>query len=365
MRRAALLNGLTVCAIAVAAVSLVAGPARATTVPLPPLPPSPFAGAPSVVPLAQPKLPESYFAPVDRPGPELSVPREKLRQSLYCSHNAHRADRPVALFVPGTTLTPREDFSWNWFKAMDKLGRPYCAVTEPDNAMSDAQVSAEYVVYAIRQVHALSGQKVQILGHSQGGTEPRFALRFWPDLRDMVEDYIGFAPTNHGSHVVNGMCVPGCSPSLQQQRTGSLYTQAMNSRQETFPGISYTVIYTATDEFVQPNLDERGTSSLHGGGGQVRNIATQEICPGTPNEHLSVATYDAVGYAIAMDALDHPGPADPRRISRDVCTRQLMPGVDPVQFPAQYADLVATIGRELALHPKVLTEPKLKPYTRN
>lgn len=304
------------------------------------------------------------FAPVARPGPALSVPAGELAKSITCTANATAATENVVLFVQGTTVTPQQDFGWNWFHALDALGRPYCAVTEPDQAMSDAQVSAEYVVNAIRYVHRISGRKVDILGHSQGGTEPRFALRFWPDLRPMVDDYVAFGATNHGSLVVNAMCPPvaGCAPALWQQTFNSNYTRAMNSGQETFPGISYTDIYTRTDEFVQPNLDSTGTTSLHGGG-QITNVAIQDICPADlASEHLAVGTYDPAAYAIAMDALTHPGPADPARVSREACGRVFMPGVDPARFATDYGSALGAVTTELALHPHVSSEPPLKPY---
>src|SRR3954470_1826874 len=70
------------------------------------------------------------FAPIDRPGPTLSVPQDKLDGALVCTQNASRG-RQTVLLVPGTTVNPREDYSWNWFRALDQLGRPYCAVTLP------------------------------------------------------------------------------------------------------------------------------------------------------------------------------------------------------------------------------------------
>lgn len=362
---------VTSTVVATSVCALAAGPALAGPASFDPpspgsaLPASPFAVAiPSDLPLPQPTIPDERFAPVDKPGPALTVAKDSLDSAVQCTGNVDSASRDVALFVPGTTLTPRDNYSWNWFPAMDELGRPYCSVTLPNHAMTDAQVSAEYVVNAIRKVHALSGDQVDVIGHSQGGTEPRFALRFWPDLRPMVDDYIAFAATNHGSVVVNAMCVPGCSESLWQQNANSRYTQAMNSYQETFPGISYTQIYTRTDEFVQPNLDDNGTTALHGGGGDITNVALQDVCPtDLASEHLAVGTYDPVAYALAMDALDHPGPAQPSRINPNVCGRLLMPGVDPVRFPAQYAALVSGIGKQLALFPKTAAEPALKPYT--
>ena len=304
------------------------------------------------------------FAPVDRPGPPLRVPTRVLADSVRCTPNARNAHREVVLFVHGTTVTPRENFSWNWFPAMKKLGWPFCYVTEPNHAMSDAQISAEYVVFAIRHVYMISGRKVDIVGHSQGGIEPRFALRFWPDLRSMVDDYVSFAATNHGTLAADALCPPvvGCAPAIWQQRFDSNFTRAMDSYQETFPGISYTNVFTHTDEFVQPNLDPSGTSSLHGGGGNIDNVAVQDICPLDVSEHLAVGTYDPVSYAVAIDALTHAGPADPKRIPGTVCSKLFMPGVDPAQFPADYAVLGETIGRELATYPHVSSEPALAGY---
>jgi hypothetical protein len=305
------------------------------------------------------------FAPVNRPGPKLSVSKRRLAKSVQCTADATRAKRGVVLFVHGTTITPQENFGWNWFPALDKRDWPYCSVKMPNNAMSDIQVSAEYVVHAIRHVYRISGRKVDVLGHSQGGNVPRFALRFWPDTRRMVDDYVGFAATNHGSVAVNTMCLPpaGCAPALWQQNFNSNYVQAMNSHQETFPGISYTSIYTRSDEFVQPNLDDTGTSSLHGGGGKITNIAIQDICPADlPSEHLAVGTYDPAAYAIVIDAIAHVGPAKPARVPTEVCTQPFMPGVNPVEFPGNYASALSTIANQLATYPRVSAEPPLKRY---
>ena len=302
------------------------------------------------------------FAPVDRPGPALSVPAAKLEGALACTSNVARG-RQTVLFVPGTTVNPREDYSWNWFRALDRLGRPYCAVTLPFNTTGDTQIASEYVVHAIRSIFGTTKRKVQVIGHSQGGTEPRFALRFWPDLRSKVDDYIGFAATNHGSALIRGLCAPSCSPALWQQIDGSDYVRAMNSHQETFAGISYTAIYTRFDQFVQPNLDDTGTSSLSGPG-DITNVATQDVCPANTAEHIAVGTYDPVAYALAMDALTHPGPADPARIPASVCNEVFMPGIDPRTFAANLADAYNQIFVSLTTDPRVEREPELKPYTR-
>jgi hypothetical protein len=304
----------------------------------------------------------SALAPVDRPGPALSVPKDKLNGALACTANVGKG-RQTALFVPGTTINPREDYAWNWFKALDRLGRPYCTVTLPFNTTGDTQIASEYVVNAIRAVYARTGKKVQVLGHSQGGTEPRFALRFWPDLRSKVDDYIAFAATNHGSALIRGLCAPSCSPALWQQIDNSNYVQAMNSHQETFEGISYTAIYTWFDQFVQPNLDDTGTTALSGPG-DITNVATQDVCPANNADHIAVGTYDPVAYALAMDALTHPGPANPSRLASSVCTEIFMPGVDPRTFAANLADAYNQIFVSLTTDPRVDAEPALKPYTQ-
>jgi hypothetical protein len=36
--------------------------------------------------------------------------------------------------------------------------------------------------------------RINIIGHSLGGALPRFSLRFWPDIRQMVHHLIAFVP---------------------------------------------------------------------------------------------------------------------------------------------------------------------------
>ena len=160
--------------------------------------------------------------------------------------------------------------------------------------MGDIQARGDYIAYAIRQMYARGGRRISILGHSQGGMVMRWALRFWPDTRGMVDDVIGMAGTNHGSVIVPALCVPSCAPALWQQRDSANFYAALNSGAETFAGISYTEIYSHTDEFVQPALDDSGTSSLHTGDGRITNVAVQDICPTDSPDHLLVGTLDAV-----------------------------------------------------------------------
>lgn len=119
-----------------------------------------------------------------------------------------------------------------------------------------------------------------------------------------------------------------------------------------------------------PNQNDEGSSSLHTGGGVITNVATQDICPADVDEHLTVGTVDPVAYALAVDALTHPGPADPARISRSVCEQLYMPGVNPLSaqtylqiLAAQPGLLAVDVGGfNLVGAPEVSSEPPLACY---
>jgi hypothetical protein len=313
------------------------------------------------------------YAPLDQPGPALSVSPAQLKASLYCEPSVRGAKVEPVLLNPATGVTAAENYSWNWEPALQKLGIPWCAYTAPHATLDNIETSGEYLVYAIRTMYALAGRKIAIMGHSQGGMSMRWPLRFWPDTRKLVDDVIGFSGSNHGTTVLTPvLCAAGCPPAGWQQLYESNFINALNSDAETFPGISYTEIYTHTDEVVQPNSGPDASAALHGGGGMITNIATQQICPGDIDEHLSVGTIDPVAYELAVDALTHSGPADPSRIPKSVCSQLLMPGVNPLSLDTELEILSAlpTLGSVVvgpaaaatAGAPVVFSEPPLACY---
>ncbi len=312
--------------------------------------------------LLYPAAASAAYAPPNRPGPPLSVPATTLAAALTCSGRLAGALHEPVLLVPGTALKPAADYGYGWEPALAKLGWPYCTVTLPGTAMSDIQVAGEYVVYAIRTMHAAYGGRIDIVGHSQGGMVPRWALRFWPDTRSMVDDLVGLSPSNHGTLDAIPACARSCAPAFWQQRSNAAFIAALNSAQETFPGISYTSIYTDTDEVVVPNFSPAASSSLSGGGGALTNVAIQSVCPNDVTEHLGIGIYDNTSYQLALDALSHPGPADPARVAPTACLDPLMPGIDPVTFAADYADTLASIAATVAGAPRTTSEPPLACY---
>lgn len=305
------------------------------------------------------------YAPVDQPGPSLSVSGSALNSSLQCHGNLATGPAPV-LLVHGTGSNPEHNFGWNWEPALDDLGISWCAVALPGNGMLDVQDSGEYVVNAIRTMYQQAGRRISIIGHSQGGMLPRWALRFWPDTRSMVDDDIGFAASNHGTTGAELVCQVPCPAADWQQSDKSQFIAALNSYQETFPGISYTSVYSHFDEIVTPNSDDTGSSSIHGGGGEITNVAIQDVCPADPSEHLAIGTQDYVAYDLAIDALTHAGPADPDRAAAadpTICTPlKLMPGINPATYPTDLAQSAADLAANTASAPTVPAEPPLRCY---
>jgi hypothetical protein len=309
------------------------------------------------------------YAPLDQPGVALDVPMAKLQASLHCTASVQGATREPVLLNPATGVTVDQNYSWNWEPALTKLGIPWCAYDSPSHTLEDIQVSGEYLVYAIRTMYAMAGRKIAVMGHSQGGMSMRWPLRFWPDTRGMVEDVIGFSGSNHGT-TAGASCNSGCPPADWQQAANAKFIAALNSGAETFAGISYTEIYTHTDEVVDPATGENASARLHTGAGAITNVATQDICPADVFEHLTVGTIDPVAYALAVDALTNAGPASVARIPKSVCSQLVMPGVDPTNVNSYLQVLagapgllaVATPGFNLVGVRESKSEPPLACY---
>jgi hypothetical protein len=247
-------------------------------------------------------------------GPGYSVPVAALDDALTCDGDLASGPTPV-LFIPGTTLTPATDWAWSWNRELHRRGWAYCNVELPNAALADIQVSAEYVTYAIRAMHERAGRRISMVGHSQGGMVGRWSLKFWPDTRTMVDDYVGLSPSNHGSLDANVLCrLPGfCQPALHQQARGSAFMTALNSGTETYPEVDYTNVTATVDEVVVP-----ATSGYLTPGPNVTNTSVSKACPLEVVEHLGMPG-DNAAWLIGLDALEHDGPAVLTRVDRRTC----------------------------------------------
>jgi hypothetical protein len=342
--------------------SPVPGSASADQQPHPAASPSPSAVTSSAPSAAPTQTTAATATPAGNDGPALDVPQAQLAASLSCEPSVANATREAVLLVPGTTLVPSVNFDWNYERSLTADDIPWCTVTLPENAMGDIQTAGEYVVYAIRTMAATSKRKVDILGYSQGGMVPRWALKWWPDTRALVDAYVGLDPSNHGTVDAYPVCAAGCAAAFWQQQSGSNFLTALNAGGETFAGISYTVVYSIEDEVVVPNEPVASSSSLSTGGGAIANIAVQSICPTDVADHLAMGSYDPVGYALAIDAFTHAGPAVASRIPASVCLSLYQPGVDPTTFVQNDAAYDAYVANTIARTPFISAEPTLAPY---
>lgn len=287
-------------------------------------------------------------------GPTLGAPRKALADAVTCPSKKIR--RPVVLLVHGTSLTDDENWSWNYARALPRDGFDVCTVLLPDRAFEDIQVSSEYVVHAIRSISRRARARIDVVGVSQGALQPRWALRWWPGLRRRVDDYVSMAGTSHGGVFANASCASECLPALWQQRQGAILLAALNSGDETPGHLSYTSVYSLTDEIIQPAAPE-AAPAIDG----AVNVSVQDVCPGRYVGHVqSVA--DAAYYAVVMDALRHRGPADPARVDRTACERSFLPGLTSEEGAAKIAEAYVIAATKQAAHPKVDAEPPLKPY---
>jgi hypothetical protein len=104
---------------------------------------------------------------------------------------------------------------------------------------------------------------------------------------------------------------------------------------------------------------------LHGGGGSITNVSVQSICLLHVADHLLLGTADPVAYALVIDAINHPGPADPTRISPSICGQLFQPGVNPLTFVTDFAGLGTYVAATLALSPHAAQPPPLAAYTHD
>lgn len=306
----------------------------------------------------------SGYALVDRPGPALRPDPAALEAAVEC-HGDFGSGKQAVLLVPGTAFTVATQFSWSWGRALSLAGIPWCGVTPPENSLGDLTLAGEYDVYAIRKTYALAGNRpIAVVGHSQGAMRPRWALRFWPDVRPMVADLVSVAPDNQGASLLaapllSPVCsLAACPQGIWQQLVGSDFIEALNSEQETFPGIDYTVIYSRTDGLVQP----RDTVLHTEPGTSYERIAIQSICPLEIADHLTNGSTDAVSWALILDAVTHAGPAKANRIPRRVCAQLFFPGINHVQALLAAASAPLQIAMAAATTPRSTAEAPLPGY---
>lgn len=287
-------------------------------------------------------------------GPSLQTPAAVLNDALRCAGDLRTSEQVPVLLVPGTFETSEQAYSWGYERVLRASGHPVCTVSLPDYGVGDMQLTVEYVVNAVRVMNENSGgKKISIIGHSQGGLLAGWAVRYWPDLSNRVEDIISLDSPYGGTATGNVICGIGYCPVLAWQvRRGSNWSKAMRSAPVPTE-VSYTSIGSRFTDLITPSPD---ATYLPG----ATQVIVQDICPGRYVGHLDMLS-DAVAHAVVIDALGHVGPAKPGRIPRSTCLSKDFPGMDRVGR-AQLLLLVHGLTAGLLSGNNVASEPPLRPY---
>lgn len=269
------------------------------------------------------ETPPRFLVEEGPPPPGANVPCDPTAEHPY----------PVVL-VHGTF----ERMAQNWKTISPFLKEQgYCvfAIDYGTNGLGRIGRSArELDVFVDRLLRYTGAQKVQLVGHSQGGMMPRYWIKYLGG-KSKVEDLVGFAPSNYGTNLgratsqnstAEDFNLPaennpdGLNPcySCDQQGAGSRFLERLNAGDDT-PGTgAFTQIATEDDEIIIPfrNCFLKGTE-------RTRNVILQNYYRKYYEDvvvtHQNIYE-DPVAVQFMLDALDNPGPVNPDRALRDFPT---------------------------------------------
>ena len=323
---------------------------------------------------ANPRSPSTTIFPkkqsTDAP---YSLTDTQLREVIYIPSGFTYGQKPPTILVPGTGNTGYETFSANYIPLL--AGVSYADpvwLNIPGNLLQDAQINAEYVAYAINYISGISNNlNVSVLAWSQGNLDTQWAFKYWPSTRSVVSDFVSFSPDFHGTELAYILCpyfpqLP-CDPSIIQQEYNSNFVDRLRQNGGDSAYVPTTTIYSIFDEIVQPQSGTGASAYLN----DVRNFGVtnnelQTICAGEPAggvyDHAGTL-FNALGYALAVDALTHTGPGQPSRLNLgSVCQQVAAPGLSLTQVLQTDGALVIAALNVLAYEPKQFSEPPLMAY---
>ena len=158
--------------------------------------------------------------------------------------------------------------------------------------------------------------------------------------------------------------------SLIQQVYNSTFVATLRNAGGSSAYVPTTSVYSIFDEIVQPQ-EGTGASAyvLDARGVGVSNTELQNACTvfqpgGTLYTHEGVL-YNALAFALAKDALTHPGPGQLSRINVTAeCQKIAADGLSLADVLATEAT-IPIAAYEIVVYPnKTLTEPPIMPYAR-
>lgn len=305
-----------------------------------------------------------------------SVREDALRGAIYIpeSFSYGKGGRKPVILVPGTAIPAGISYHFSFSKLGDGSSADVVWVNIPRASLSDAQVNAEYVAYAINYISAISGGgSVAVLTWSQGGLDAQWALKYWPSTRGVVEDFIAISPDFHGTIERAPICPTldylACTPSIWQQGWETNYIKTLRDEGGDSAYVPTTTVYSSFDEIVEP-MSGRDASAILQDAREVgvTNNHLQSICPGQPAggiySHEGVL-YNPIAWALAIDALDHDGPGETSRLHLDELCQQILPpqlGLDDMLGTEGL--LLIAVAEIVEYRPRATSEPAIQKYAR-
>ncbi|ORY67022.1 uncharacterized protein BCR38DRAFT_364153, partial [Pseudomassariella vexata] len=302
------------------------------------------------------------------------MPESKLRSALHIPkdflYGGQNAAQPI-LLVGGTGNPGYVTFAGNLIPLLQNpqtsFGDPVW-LNIPEYSLDDVQTNAEYVAYAISYLSSIcNNRRIAVLAFSQGNLDAQWAYKFWPSIRELVSDHVAFSPGYHGTVLTEFMAVAPLPPAWRQSTYHSKLVAAMRADGGDSAWVPTTIIYSGTDNIVQPQSGEGASSPLmdnHGAG--VSNVKIQDVCPRKPAggfyTHEGVLM-NPVAYALAKDALMHDGPGKVERLELDeICRHFMAPGLGIEEFILTENNVVFAGATTLLYHGKSWNEPNIKAY---
>lgn len=174
--------------------------------------------------------------------------------------------------------------------------------------------SAQEVADFIRQVHEKTGaDKVDLVGHSEGGVMALYVPMTQPGISDIVERNIALGPAVHGAEYFGftdlfyiggevtrnlaalALKTLGCKACDDMATGGDVYQDFQNADSIVQEGNKATIIMSTSDTLVSPEVsrvEEPG----------VRNVIVQDTCPDDKVGHAGLA-WDKSVWGLIINAL--------------------------------------------------------------
>jgi hypothetical protein len=299
------------------------------------------------------------------------LPEGDLRSAIYIPPGFTYGKKPPVILFPGTGSTGYIAFKGNFIPLLTDVDwADPVWVNVPGFLNEDAQANAEYAAYAMNYIGAITDRKVGIIAWSQGNIDTQWAFKYWPSTREVTSDHIAVSADYQGTILANVATLTGLinNPSVLQQKAGSDFIATLRSDDGDSGYVPTTSIYSGFfDQIVQPQsgtgasaflLDKRGVG--------VTNAEVQVACKGglagSLYTHESVLA-NPLTFALAKDALTHPGPGKLSRLDLDnVCTSYLAPGLGLEDFLITENALVIAALSLVTYIPKAVDEPAIRDY---